>query len=138
MHLEKEFSVDVERDQVARILDDDQLYTTLLPRTEITRSDGGVRETLTRVQVAGTETKLRFVFQTGTNGNVRFHKICEGSVWRKLEGEIRLRPVGGGTRVSVSLDGRTRALVPELPLKGGVRSKLEEIASTLQDRIEEA
>lgn len=137
MHLKKDFSVDVERDQVAKQLDDDQLYATLLPNTEVIRKDDGLRETVTRVRVGSKETMLRFVFHSGSNGNVRFHKICEGSVWRSLEGEIRLESEGSGTRVRLSMDGRTRALVPELPLRGTLRSKFEEIANTLRDRIEE-
>lgn len=139
MHLEKEFSVARPRDEIARALDSDETIAALIPNTRVTSRGDGVRETLTRVSLAGAQRELRFVFETRPDGNLRFSKICDGRIWRSLEGEIRFEDQGNArTRVRLSLDGRTRALVPELAISAPMRSQLDEMAEALRKRIDAA
>jgi carbon monoxide dehydrogenase subunit G len=139
MHLEKEFSVSRSRGDVARALDSDETIAALIPNTRVTSKGGGVRETLTRVSVAGVQRELRFVFESRPDGNVRFSKVCDGRIWRSLEGEIRFEDQGGArTRVCLSMDGRTRSLIPELAISGPMRSQLDEMVEALRKRIDAA
>jgi carbon monoxide dehydrogenase subunit G len=137
MHLEKEFSVARARDEVARALDSDETISALIPNTRVTNRGGGRRETLTRVSVAGVQRELRFVFETQPGGSVRFSKVCDGRIWRSLEGEISFSDEGGArTRVRLSMDGRTRPLVPELAISGPMRTQLDEMLEALRKRID--
>jgi carbon monoxide dehydrogenase subunit G len=139
VHLEREFTVARPREEVARALDSDEAIAALFPDTRVTNRGGGVRETLTRVSLAGSERELRFVFQTGADGSIRFSKVCDGRIWRSLEGEIRFEDEGGArTRVRLSMDGRTRALVPELAISGPMRGQLDEMVLALRKRIDAA
>ena len=138
MHLEKEFSVARARDEVARVIDSDETIAALIPNTRVMNRSGGRRETLKKVALAGVERELRFVFETRPDGNLRFSKICDGRIWRSLEGEIRFEDQGGRTRVRLSMDGRTKALVPELAISGPMRSQLDEMVEALRKRIDAA
>jgi carbon monoxide dehydrogenase subunit G len=138
MHLEKEFTVERDRAEVARNLDANETFVALFPDTEITRQAGSLRETLTRVSIGGIAKELRFVFETGSDGNIDFHKVCDGKIWKELKGRIRLDVEGAGTRVRVSMDGRTRALVPEVAISGQMKSQLDDMVGALQDRIRSA
>jgi carbon monoxide dehydrogenase subunit G len=139
MHLEKEFSVARARDEVARAVDDDETIAALIPNTRVTGRSGARRETTTQVTLAGVERELRFVFETRPDGNLRFSKVCDGRIWRSLEGEIRFEDQGGSrTRVRLSMDGRTKALVPELAISGPMKSQLDEMVEALRKRIDAA
>jgi hypothetical protein len=139
MHLEKEFSVARARDEVTRVIDSDETIAALIPNTRVVSKGPAKRETLTRVSVAGVERELRFVFETRPDGNLRFSKICDGRIWRSLEGEISFSDQGAArTRVRLSLDGRTKALVPELAISGPMRSQLDEMLEALRKRIDAA
>ena len=80
---------------------------------------------------------IRFVFETLPDGNVRFEKICDGNVWRSLEGEVKLegRPQGR-TRVVLRMDGRTRTFVPEMTIRGPMRDQIEQMTRALRSRLE--
>jgi carbon monoxide dehydrogenase subunit G len=137
MHLEKEFSVARPREEVARALDSDETIAALIPNTRVTNKGGGRRETLTRVAVAGVQRELRFVFESRPDGNIRFSKVCDGRIWRSLDGEISFEDQGSGrTRVRLSMDGRTKALVPELAISGPMKSQLDEMVEALRKRID--
>jgi len=139
MHLEKEFSVGRPRDEVVRVLDSDETIAALIPNTRVTRKPDGRRETSTQVAVAGVQRELRFVFESRPDGNLRFSKVCDGRIWRSLEGEIALADQGGArTRVRLSMDGRTRPLVPELAISGPMKSQLDEMVEALRQRIDAA
>lgn len=138
MHLEKEFSVARPRDEVARAIDSDETIAALIPNTRVTARSGARRETLTQVALAGVERELRFVFETRPDGNLRFSKVCDGRIWRSLEGEIRFEEQGGRTRVRLSLDGRTKTLVPELAISGPMKSQLDDMLEALRKRIDAA
>ena len=139
MKLEKEFVVGVPVDRVAKAFDDDETYTELFPDTELTSSRGGVRETKTHFQALGQARDVRFVFETEADGNVQFHKICDGNVWRSLEGRVQIRKAGESrTRISLRMEGRTRALVPELTIRGPMREQFDQMVSSLRERLSQA
>ncbi len=139
MKLEKEFVVSRPRDAVAKVFDQDATYAALFPNTRLVSSKGGTRETSTAYSALGQSRDLRFVFDTRSDGNVRFEKICDGNVWRSLDGEVVLSASGADrTRVLLRMEGRTRAFVPELAIRGPLREQLEQMAKALEDRIESA
>lgn len=139
MKLEKEFVVPRARAAVAKVFDEDATYAALFPDTRLTSSKGGTRETSTAYSALGQSRDIRFVFRTQPDGNVRFEKICDGNVWRSLDGEVVLAPVGPErTRVLLRMEGRTRAFVPELAIRGPMREQLEQMAAALRARIESA
>lgn len=124
------------RDEVARSLDRDSTFEALFPNTRVTDRGGGVRETVTRVSLAGAARDLRFVFEVDPLGNVHFRKVCDGKIWRSLDGEIRLDALdGSSTRVTVLMDGESRALVPERAISGPMRSQLDEMVEALRARV---
>ena len=76
-----------------------------------------------------------FHFDFAPGGEIRFEKVCDGRVWRKLEGRVSFEPRGKGTRVRVSLDGRTRPLVPEFTIKSAMKAQLDQMAGALRERL---
>ena len=67
---------------------------------------------------------------------MEFEKVCDGNVWRELKGRLSFRERGEQTRVRLSLDGRTKPLVPEFTIKGTMRDQIEEMAAALRERLE--
>ncbi len=137
MTFEKEFVVGRPREEVVADLNDDRTFAAFFPDTRLTRKSECVRETSTPFRALGQSRDIRFVFETLPNGNVRFEKICDGNVWRSLEGEVKLegRPQGR-TRVVLRMDGRTRTFVPEMTIRGPMRDQIEQMTSALRARLE--
>ena len=137
MTFEKEFVVDRPRDEVVVDLDDNRTFAAFFPDTTVTRKSERVRETSTPFRALGQSRAIRFVFETLPDGNVRFEKICDGNVWRSLEGEVKLegRPQGD-TRVVLRMHGRTRTFVPEMTIRGPMRDQIEQMTSALRARLE--
>ena len=137
MRFEKEFVVDRDRKTVAANLDDDRTFAALFPKTRVTRRGEHVRETCTPFRALGQSREVRFVFETLPDGNVRFSKICDGNVWRSLEGEVRLEEQDASrTRVVLRMDGRTRAFVPEITIRSPMRDQIEQMATALRTQFE--
>ena len=137
MKLEQTFEVARARAEVAAALDDDDAIASLFPDTVVESKGGGVRETRTPAPVGSRA--VRFVFTTRPNGNLDFEKICDGNIWRSLEGEISLvEEASDRTRIALLMTGRTRALVPELTIRGPLRAQLEQMARALRERLERA
>jgi hypothetical protein len=137
--LEREFVVALPRQRVASVFDDDSTYGSLFPDTRVVASRAGVRETVTEWSALGARRDIRFVFRTQADGNLRFEKICDGNVWRSLEGEVRLEPAGPErTRVVLRMEGHTRAFVPELAIRGPMRDQLDLMATALRERLSRA
>ncbi|MFQ5513013.1 MAG: hypothetical protein ACE5FG_01140 [Myxococcota bacterium] len=137
MKLEQEFLVNRPRETVARRLDDDVTFAALFPKTHVTRSAEGRRETCTPLRVLGREREVRFVFETLPDGNVRFAKICDGNVWRSLEGEVRLEEKDTETtRLRLRMEGRTRSFVPEITIRIPMREQITQMAGALKRRLE--
>ena len=138
MKLEKSFSVPPSREELVPLLDDDATFCGLFPKTRIVSRQGSRRETATPFAAMGQKRDIRFVFETLPDGNVRFEKICDDNVWRSLTGELLLEAEGGSTRVVLRMEGRTRAFVPELAIRGPMRMQIEEMARALRARLKEA
>ena len=76
------------------------------------------------------------MFETLPEGNLRFEKICDGDVWRSLRGEIALERSGQArTRVMLRLEGKTRALVPELTIRLPLREQVDQMTESLRTRL---
>ena len=137
MKLEENFVVHRARQEIASLLDDDQTFEKLFPETNVTRTGDSVRETCTQFRALGQERELRFVFESLPDGNVRFAKICDGNVWRSLEGEVRLEEKDAeNTLVWLRMVGRTRAFVPELTIRGPMREQIGQMARALRKQLE--
>jgi carbon monoxide dehydrogenase subunit G len=136
--LEREFTVERHRDEIVVVFDDDATFEAILPDTRIVKKEGDVRHTVTPYTAMGQSGEARFVFTTLVDGNLRFEKICDGNVWRALEGEVTLDEDGPFTRVVLRMEGRTRALVPELAIRGPLREQLDQMADALRRRLESA
>jgi hypothetical protein len=79
---------------------------------------------------------FHFTFQD--DGSITFEKVCDGNVWRRLEGVVRFDEGGNGTRVRIEMEGRTKTLVPEFTIKGPMQDQLAQMAEALKRRIESA
>ncbi len=138
MHLEKQFEVKRPRDVVIEIVARDETLLGLFPegRTEIVSRDESRYEIRTHYNALGREGTAIFHFVFGLDGDVRFDKVCDGRVWRKLQGNVRFEAVDAGTRVLFEMDGKTKTLVPELAIRGPMQEQLEQMAAALRARIE--
>jgi len=139
MKFEEEFLVRRPLEAVAADLDDDRTFAAFFPETSVTRKSERLRETSTPMRALGQSRNIRFVFETLPDGNVRFEKVCDGNVWRSLEGDVRLEQRGPEhTRVVLRMDGRTRTFVPEITIRGPMREQIEQMTRALRARLENA
>lgn len=139
MEFEREFAVRRGREALVAVLRDDKSLTSLMPDTEIVERRGKERRTLTRAHVMGQSQEIRFVFEERDDGNLGFHKICDGKVWSSLEGAVELHPVTDAlTRVRIHMEGSTRAMVPEFTIRTPMRDQIDDMARALRARMEEA
>ena len=137
MKLQKEFVVGRPHGEIARRLEDDKILETLMPDTSIRQLPNGVRETRTPYEALGQSGEVRFLFQTLPDGGLRFEKICDGNVWRALEGTIRLDAVDERmTRVRLAMEGQTRPFVPELTIRIPMRQQIEQMSRALRGELE--
>jgi len=137
MRLEETFCVDRSRDDVVEALAEEATLTELIPGdTEIVDRGSDRLTTRTRYTVLGREGTATFHWTWLMDGNVRFEKVCDGNVWRKLTGEVCVEEEGAGARVTLTLDGRTRTLVPEFTIKGQMESQIADMTGALRERLE--
>lgn len=138
MHLEKDFVVSTAPDEARRLCADDDTLLGLFPetRTEIVERDGDRRTLRSHYEALGQQGTATFHFHFADE--IRFEKVCDGRVWRALEGCVSFQPKGKGTRVKVSMDGSTKPLVPEFTIKGAMKDQLEQMARGLRERLEDA
>ena len=137
MQLRKSFDVSCTPDQAAQVLAEDETITDLFADsdTRITRRDGNRRTAVSRYRALGREGEATFEFSFEDDGSVAFAKVCDGNVWRKLDGRVELAATGGGTRVTIDMDGRTKAFVPEITIRGPMRDQIDQMARALRERI---
>ena len=136
MRVAKEFFVERSRDELSTILDEDSTFASLLPGMRVEKHEGPRREIVVPNPAAGATRPFRFVFETLPEGNLRFEKICDGDVWRSLRGEIALERSGQArTRVMLRLEGKTRALVPELTIRLPLREQVDQMTESLRTRL---
>ncbi len=132
MKLEHAFVVRGRLEDLVALLDDDETFAALFPNTTVVTTGEHVRETCTPYRALGQEREIRFIFETLGRASVRFAKICDGNVWRSLEGEISLAEKDAETtRVSLRMNGATRAFVPELTIRGPMRDQIARMARAL-------
>ncbi len=137
MHLEKQFDVKRPRAEVVAAVACDETLLELFAEqeTEIVESRGNRRTTRTRYRALGREGEATFHFCFEPDGSITFEKVCDGRVWRELEGLVSFEERGQGTRVRLELDGRTKALVPEFTVKGQMQAQIDEMSDALRRRI---
>jgi carbon monoxide dehydrogenase subunit G len=138
LRLEKQFDVDRSRDEAVECVVQDATLIGLFPdaETEIVESRGDRRTVRSHYRALGREGTATFHFDFLLDGGVRFEKLCDGKVWRRLVGQVSFEERGARTRVRIELDGQTRPLVPEFTIKGAMRDQLEQMARALRQRIE--
>ena len=83
----------------------------------------------------GQQGSATFHFDFVPGDDIHFEKVCDGRVWRELRGRVSFKAKGAGTRVRVSLDGRTKPLVPEFTIKGAMQDQLDQMARALRQRL---
>ncbi len=137
MHLEKEFDVKQTRDAAFESVARDETLLALFPetRTEIVEREGNRRTVCSHYRALGQEGTATFHFTFLPEGEVRFEKVCDGRVWRQLEGRVCFEERGAKTRVRVTMDGRTKPLVPEFTIRGAMQDQLEQMVRALRRRL---
>ena len=136
MKLEREFPVERGRDEIVEALRDDGVLAGLFPDTRIEPGQDGSRETFTRYNALGQDRELHMIFRTEDSGDVRFEKVCDGNVWRSLDGCIELESLEANvTNVRIAMEGRTKALVPEVTIRGTMESQLDQMVDSLQKSL---
>ena len=91
----------------------------------------------TPYRALGTEGVVTFHFDFLLDGNIRFEKVCDGRVWRSLRGDVEIEESGSGTKVRLSLNGKTKPLVPEFAIKSQLEEQMAEMTQALRDRLEQ-
>ncbi len=140
MQLRKDFEVSRSRDDAVECTLRDDTLVGLFPdaKTEIIERSGDRRTVRSEYTALGSQGVATFHFDCLMDGSLRFHKVCDGKVWKKLEGVVSFEERGNGTRVSIELDGQTKGLVPEMAIRGPMREQIEQMATALRQRIESA
>ena len=139
MHLTEQIRVPRSRDDVVELLCCDDALLQLLSRenTEIVERDGDHRTTETRYSALGREGVVTFRFTFRMDGSIRFEKVCDGKVWRKLEGMLSVEEIDDGRCVvELELVGSTRALVPEFSIKGPMEEQIRDMTAALREHLE--
>jgi len=136
MKVERTFRVDRDRDSVIERLCDDALLVKLLPgETEIVERRGDERVTKTRYEALGREGVATFHFTYQLDGNVRFEKVCDGRIWKRLNGIVEVEEDGDGSIVRIEMEGRTKPLVPEVAIRVPLGEQLETMTKALQRHL---
>jgi len=132
MHLETSFVVSRSRAEVVEILFHDESLVALLPgRSKIIAREGQRKTTSTQFTALGRSGKAVFHFEFLLDGNIRFEKECDGVVWAELIGEVRVEE-DRETRVWMSMEGRTKPMVPEFAIKGPMEDQLLQMSEALR------
>ncbi len=123
---------------VSRIATRDETILDLFAdaTTEIVARDGNRRTIRTRYQALGKEGVATFHFDLLPEGTIEFEKVCDGNVWQQLVGAVTFREHRGGTQVTLELEGKTKAFVPEFAIRGEMRKQVDQMASALQACID--
>ena len=139
MHLEKQFDVESPRDAAVAVVSQEDTLLKLFPEaeSEIVEREGDRRTVRTYYRALGRDGTATFHFTFLLDGDVRFEKVCDGNVWKKLAGSVTLRERGGSTRVRIEMEGRTKGLVPEFTIKAPMQSQMNDMVRALRRRIEE-
>ncbi len=137
MRLERRFQVKQPREKVIALIEQDETLTGLFPDTDtrVVDRSGDRRTTVSRYRALGRDGEATFHFTFLVDGNVRFEKVCDGNIWRRLRGTLTFEERGKGTRISVELDGKTKTLVPEFTIKGPMEEQIDQMVTALKRRM---
>ena len=141
MRLVKEFEVQRPRSDAVAAVATDEALVGLFPgtETEIVESRGTRRTARSRYRALGREGEATFHFTFQPDGGIAFEKVCDGRVWRRLDGSLRFESCGKrATLVRIEMEGKTKALVPEFTIKGPMQEQIEQMADALRRCIEGA
>jgi len=138
MRLQKKFHVDRNRETAVQVMSQDDTLTGLFPdtETEIVERKGNRKTAVSRYRALGQDGEATFHFTFEDGGDVRFEKVCDGRVWKKLTGCVEMEERADGTRILIEMDGSTKGFVPEFTIKGTMQEQIEQMAEALRDRIE--
>ncbi len=138
MKLEKSFDVRCARDAAVAAVADEETLLELFPdaKCEIVSRQPGCTTVRTHYRVLGQDGTATFHFHFEPRGGLRFEKVCDGRVWRQLEGAVSFAARGARTRVRIEMEGRTKPFVPELAIRSPLRDQLDKMASALRERLE--
>jgi hypothetical protein len=139
MKLEKHFDVRGAREAVVAAVANEATLLQLFPdtKTEIVSREDGRTTLRSHYRAFGQDGTATFHFRFEPGGELRFEKVCDGRVWRQLEGSVSFEGRGPRTRVHIQMEGRTRPLVPELAIRGPLRDQIEKMAGALRERLED-
>jgi len=140
MRLTRDFEVARNRADAAAVLADERTITSLFEgaKTEIVKRAGTKLTTHSKFRALGRDSDATFHFTFAADGNVRFEKVCDGNVWKKLEGRITFEDRGTRTRVRFELEGATKAFVPEFTIRLPLEQQLDGMTRALRAKIEKA
>jgi carbon monoxide dehydrogenase subunit G len=140
MRLSKDFEVARPRAEAAAVLADERTLIELFEgaKTEIVKRDGNKLTTHSTFRALGRDSDATFHFTYANDGNVRFEKVCDGRIWKKLEGKISFEQRGARTRVRFEMEGATKGFVPEFTIRLPLEQQLDGMARALRTRIERA
>ena len=115
MQLKESLRVARSRDHVVEKLCSDDTLLALIPgETEIV--DRGNDQITTRTRYRA----------------LSFAKVCDGRVWRELAGSVTVEEDGEqAARVDVEMKGRTKALIPEVTIKGPMADQMSAMVEAL-------
>jgi hypothetical protein len=102
------------------------------------KREGNKLTTRSKFRALGRDSDATFHFTFAADGNVRFEKVCDGKIWKKLEGKITFEERGARTRVRFELEGATKAFVPEFTIRLPLEQQLDGMTRSLRARIEKA
>ena len=122
-----------------RIASRDQTLLRLFDEssTEITERATNRITTRTRYKALGREGVAVFHFTFRPDGPIEFEKVCDGNVWRELRGRVSFAKRAGATRVTIDMQGCTKAFVPEMAIRGPMNEQIEQMSGALRACIED-
>lgn len=141
MRLVKEFEVKKARKSAVAVVAKDETLVGLFPgtETEIVAKKKDRKTTRSRYKVLGREGEATFHFTFRPDGDVVFEKVCDGRIWKRLDGTLTFQPAGTRkTLVRIEMEGATKALVPEFTIKAPMQEQIDQMADALRTRLEEA
>ncbi len=137
MQLERVFEVECTRETAAEALASDGILVELFPETEtrVVERRGDRRTVESHYQLLGKAGVATFHFDTAPNGDLHFQKVCDGRVWKELTGSVLLEASGNHTTIILELEGRTKALVPELAIRQPLQEQIEQMSEALRQKL---
>jgi hypothetical protein len=138
MRLTKEFEVACPRAEACAVLTGEGAIESLFPeaQTEVVSRAGNKLTTHSRFRALGRDSDATFHFTFAPNGDLRFEKVCDGNVWKKLDGRVTFEERAGRTRVCLEMDGATKGFVPEFTIRLPLQQQLDSMARALRAKIE--